>query len=73
MLVPDHPTGAAMTEYTTICVETHEQVATVTLQAPEHYRSPTVAVPGDGGMALIPLFMTPVKAKEALMLAAAAR
>jgi enoyl-CoA hydratase len=27
------------------------------------------AVPGDGGMALVPLFMTPVKAKEALMLA----
>jgi enoyl-CoA hydratase len=27
------------------------------------------AVPGDGGMALLPLFMTPVKAKEALMLA----
>ncbi len=27
------------------------------------------AVPGDGGMALVPLFMSPVKAKEALMLA----
>lgn len=27
------------------------------------------AVPGDGGMALLPLFMTPVKAKEYLMLA----
>lgn len=27
------------------------------------------AVPGDGGMALLPLFMSPVKVKEALMLA----